>query len=410
MTKNKIINRYTGNEFKNEERPYDTKMTVEAIKETAEYGPDLLMSLAEDVIGAPGMVKCNIANDIRIQYFYQFADMDAYNEFKKIVYPIAMEYMLEDEKKTLNRRMEQEWDRLNNKPKTLNRHMEQEWDRLNNKPMAIEMPEPAKLQTIKLDEQLVRMISDLLFVCSRKCGRHHDVENNYGVFSKLKQRGYDKQSVLQIMGNNGFLHNMFDYSPSFNIGAQPILPRLIISGGINPKYKIDNEETKFCKMLYTMGGKYDWNDVLTKPEAIIIYERLQKCSHGWVGDQAPLLETESINFKDHFVNVDKLGGYKDVEQLRIFTTAESALRAVATARKQLPKINDIAPLSYVATLPQMNLTCDKEHWANHPLSQQYVCAELAKVSEYHKKGDIALTHTEAKKLYDIAEVLKQNQR
>lgn len=392
MTKTKIINRYTGNEFKNEERPYDTKMTVEAIKETAEYGPDLLMSLAEDVIGAPGMVKCNIANDIRIQYFYQFADMDAYNEFKKTVYPIAMEYMLEDEKKTLNRRMKQEWDRLNNKP------------------MTIEMPEPAKLQTIKLDEQLVRMISDLLFVHSRMCGRLHDVENKYGVFGRLKQWGYDKQSVLQIMGNNGFLHNMFDYSPSFNIGAQPILPRLIISGGINPKYKIDNEETKFCKMLYTMGGKYDWNDVLTKPEAIIIYERLQKCSHGWVGERAPLLETTSTNFKDHFVNVDKLGGYKDVEQLRIVTTAESALRAVATARKQLPKINDIAPLSYVATLPQMNLTCDKEHWANHPLSQQYVCAELAKVVEYNNKGDIKLTYREEKKLHDIVELLKQSQR
>lgn len=389
-TKNKVINRYTGNEFKNEERPYDTKMTVQTIKETAEYGPDLLFSLAEDVIGAPGMVKCNIADDIRIQYFYQFADMDAYNEFKKIVYPIAMKYMLEDEKKTLNRRMEQEWDRLNNKP------------------MAIEMPEPAKLPAIKLDEQLVRMISDLLFVRSRMCGRWDDNDKT-SVFGRLKKVGYDKQSVLQIMGNNGFLHNMFDYGPSFNIGAQPILPRLIISGGINPKYKIDNEETKFCKMLYTMGGKYEWNDVLTKPEAIIIYERLQKCSHGWTGDQAPLLETESINFKDHFVNVNKLGGYQDVEQLRIVTTAESSLRAVATARKQLPDIQDIAPISYTATFPALKLVCDKEHWANHPLSQQYVCAELAKVSEYHKKGDIALTHTEAKKLYDIAEVLKQNQ-
>ena len=163
-------------------------------------------------------------------------------------------------------------------------------------------------------------------------------------------------------------------------------------------------------MLYTMGGKYDWNDVLTKPEAVIINERLQKCYHNpWVGDKAPLLETESINFKDHFVNVKKMGGYKDVEQLRIFTTAESSLRAVATARKQLPDIQDIASISYTATFPALKLVCDKEHWANHPLSQQYVCAELAKVSEYHKKGDIALTHTEAKKLYDIAEVLKQKQ-
>lgn len=390
-TKNKVINRYTGNEFKNEEKPYDTKMTVEAINEYAEYAPDLLFSLADMVVGSHGSIEYYVDDDIAVQRFYQFADMDAYNEFKKVVYPVVIKYLSDNDKKTLNRRMEQEWDRLNNKP------------------MAIEMPEPAKLQTIKLDEQLVRMISDLLFIRSRMCGRWDDNDKT-SVFGRLKKVGYDKQSVLQIMGNNGFLHNMFDYSPSFNIAAQPILPRLIISGGINPKYKIDNEETKFCKMLYTMGGKYDWNDVLTKPEAIIIYERLQKCSHGWTGDRAPLLETESINFKDHFVNVNKLGGYKDVEQLRIVTTAESGLRAVATARKQLPDIQDIAPISYTATFPALKLVCDKEHWANHPLSQQYVCAELAKVSEYHKKGDIALTHTEAKKLYDIAEVLKQNQR
>ncbi len=239
-------------------------------------------------------------------------------------------------------------------------------------------------ETPYLDQESIQMITDLLFVPDVAFTQEHG-------------------TALQIMGNMMFLHDMFGNDSYLTVQNKPTAERLIISGGINPKYKNNNAETQFVKASYTMGGKYDWNDVLTMPESVIINNRLEKSSNNlW---QKPLLETESTNTKENIVNVQKMGGYDGVEQLRIFTTAENSLRAIATARKQLPEMKDIASVSYIATVPALGLRCDRKNWAKHPLIQQYVYGELLRVIKYSKTGDIKLTDSEQQKLKNIVRKL-----
>ena len=163
--------------------------------------------------------------------------------------------------------------------------------------------------------------------------------------------------------------------------------------------------------LYTQSGKYDWQEVLTTPESVIINNRLQKIQYNpWRNEKKPLLETQSTNAKGNIAMVDKMGGYKEIEQLRLFTTAESSLRVIAIARNQLPTLKNIASISYTPTFPELGAICDKQNWVKHPLSQRYVYGELLRVIKYDETGEIELTHNEKQKLYNIVCELNIQQR
>lgn len=242
-------------------------------------------------------------------------------------------------------------------------------------------------KTPNLNEKLVRMITGLLFL------------KNIGI-GRPEYYGYDPKILLQIMGNIAFLNDMFIDNTQLNLSAQPSLPNLLISGGINPAYKENTEETNLVKMLYTEGGKKDWNDVLTIPEAEIINNKLKTMKYNpW--EKSVLLETESTNLKENITKSRDAGFYDGVMQLRLFTTKENSLRAVATARKHLPNLEDLASISYTPTIPQMGIKVDEENWAKHPLSQQYVYGEFLRVVKYSEEKDILLTDTEQTQLNAI---------
>ena len=242
-------------------------------------------------------------------------------------------------------------------------------------------------KTPNLNEKLVRMITGLLFLKDVSMGR----SGHYNRF--------DPETVLQIMGNIAFIKDMTRENTQLSIPAQPVLPKLVISGGINPAYKEDTEETKFVKMLYTEGGKYDWNDVLTKPEAEIINKRLSENKYNPFKPQT-YLETKSTNLKENILMTRDAGFYNGVKDLRLFTTKENTLRALATARKHLPNMN-VATLSYTPTVPSMGVKVDEENWAKHPLSQQYVYGEFLRVVKYAEMQEIVLSDVEANKLNNI---------
>ena len=242
-------------------------------------------------------------------------------------------------------------------------------------------------KTPNLNEKLVRMITGLLFLKDVSMGRS-------GHYNK-----FDPETILQIMGNIAFIKDMMKGNCELNIPAQPILPKLVISGGINPAYKEDSQETNLVKMLYTEGGKYDWNDVLTIPEAEIINKRLSENKYNPFKTQT-YLETNSTNLKENITMTHNAGFYNGVKDLRLFTTKENTLRAVATARKHLPNMS-VATLSYVPTVPSMGVKVDEENWAKHPLSQQYVYGEFLRVVKYAEMQEIILTDVEANKLNNI---------
>ena len=235
-----------------------------------------------------------------------------------------------------------------------------------------------------LNEQSVKMITDLLFVPDKPFNQNSN--NNK----------YDKNSALQIMGNIAFLKDIFNDTMLSKIYTYySAVPILIITGGINPAYTEETEETKVVKHLYTEDGKYEWKDVLTIPESIIINNRLQNIQNNpWTGKQKMLLETKSSNTKEIFTSVKQMNGYKGINQIRMLTSAENTLRAIATARKLLPEIKDIGTISYVPTFPEFNVICDKNNWANHKLSQRYVYGEFLRVVKYDAMREIKLTDIE----------------
>ena len=251
-------------------------------------------------------------------------------------------------------------------------------------------------KTPDLSEKSIRMISDFLFLDDKPFDVCHD----------------SNKLVLQIMGNMAFLKDMFKYNIFSKVSNNyDIIPKLIISGGINPEYQQDTEETRLVKKLYTQSGKYDWQEVLTTPESVIINNRLQKVQYNpWRNEKKPLLETQSTNAKDNIAMVDKMGGYKEIEQLRLLTTAESSLRVVSIARNQLSTLKNIASISYTPTFPEIGVECDKENWAKHPLSQRYVYGELLRVIKYDEMGEIELKYNKKQALYNIVRELNIQQR
>ena len=75
-------------------------------------------------------------------------------------------------------------------------------------------------------EKSIRMISDLLFLDDKP-------------FDNNEQ---DSKSALQIIGNIAFLKDMFKDNIFSKVSNNyNIIPKLIISGGINPEYKQDTE-------------------------------------------------------------------------------------------------------------------------------------------------------------------------
>ena len=251
-------------------------------------------------------------------------------------------------------------------------------------------------QVPDLNEKSIRMITDFLFLPDKP-------------FGSLKK---GDESVLQIMGNIAFLKDVFHDNVLSKIYTYYTnIPRLIITGGINPAYTQDNEEVRLVKSLYTEDGEYDWNDVLTIPQSVIMNNRLQsKIGNPWVDEKQPLLETKSTNTKENFMAVKGAGWYKNVKHLRCLTTAESGLRVLATARKQVPELTDIGIISYAPTFPKYNLICDKENWAKDDLTKRYVYGELLRVIKYDEFGDIVLFDSEKRKLLDIAQELFEKQR
>ena len=239
-------------------------------------------------------------------------------------------------------------------------------------------------KTPNLNEKLVRMITGLLFLKDAHIG-------NNGEYGK-----FDAKTVLQIMGNIAFLNDMFNGN-KLNVNISKI-PKLVISGGINPAYKENTQETALVKQLYTMDGK-DWNDVLTIPEAKIISNRLSKDKFNPFISQI-YLETNSTNLKENITMSRDAGFYNGIKDLFLFTTKENTLRSVATARANLHDVN-IASVSYTPTIPTMNIKVDESNWAKHPLSQQYVYGEFLRVVKYSEEKDILLTDTEQTKLNAI---------
>ena len=241
-------------------------------------------------------------------------------------------------------------------------------------------------RTPKLNEKLVRMITGLLFLRDARLGN----SENYGKI--------EPETVLQIMGNIAFLDDMFNGN-KLNVEVSSV-PRLVISGGINPAYRDNTKETALVKQLYTSGGKRDWNDVLTKPEAKIINDRLNQNKYNpFVANT--YLETTSTNLRENITFSKERGFYTGAKNLYLFTTKENTLRAVATARKYLPDMKNISSMSYTPTVPTMGVRVDEDNWANTPISQSYVYGEFLRVVKYYETNEILLTETENSKMFSI---------
>lgn len=242
-------------------------------------------------------------------------------------------------------------------------------------------------KTPKFNEVIVRLITTFLFINDQK--------------QKLSPK-----TILQIMGNIAFLDDLS--AKVLDVIKENPYPNIVISGGINPNYKNENQETNLVKMLYTAGGKRNWNDALNVPEAEIIKRELQS-----KGVQNPLtLEASSTNSKENFLNVDSLGYYKGAEHLTILTTKENTLRAKLTAQKNLPQFKEeqISTIGYAASVKAYGIKVDEEHWADQELSQQYVYGEFLRIVKYSEMGEISLSKLQAKKLENIIEEMNNYQK
>lgn len=71
------------------------------------------LTAAEQLIGTDGMIEYYPVLDIAVQRFYQFADFEAYRTFKEKVYPVVTKFTGNDFRQKLNKRMKEEFVRLN---------------------------------------------------------------------------------------------------------------------------------------------------------------------------------------------------------------------------------------------------------------------------------------------------------
>lgn len=218
-------------------------------------------------------------------------------------------------------------------------------------------------QTPKLNDKIIYLITSLLFLKDKKT--------------------LPNDTMYQIFGNLAFLDDMT--AKVKEIGNDK---NMIISGGINPEYKNDTQETQFIKMLYTKGGAKNWNDVLNNSEAEIIKKELILAG---VKNNF-ILEKESTNCKENITKCLDAGLYKDTKNLAIITTKEQTLRAKLTAKKYLPDI-DVSTIGYTARVKNMDISVDENNWMKHPLSQQYVWGEFLRIAKYSSMGEFNLTET-----------------
>lgn len=189
-----------------------------------------------------------------------------------------------------------------------------------------------------------------------------------------------KDTVYQILGNIAFLDTLVEKVKT--IGSDN---NVIISGGINPKYKKQNLETNFVKTLYTKGGERNFNDVLNKSEAKIIKKELLKNNI----NNNYLLEEESTNCKENITKSLDANLYKNVKELAIITTNENTLRAKLTAEKYLPNVN-ISTIGYTASIKDKNINVDKNNWMKNDFSKQYVWGEFIRIVTYSNNNEFKL--------------------
>ena len=236
-------------------------------------------------------------------------------------------------------------------------------------------------QTPQLNDKIIHLITTLLFLKDKKI--------------------LTKDTVYQIFGNIAFLDDLT--AKVKELGKNK---NIIISGGINPEYKNNTQESQFVKMLYTKGGVKDWNDVLNKSEAEIIKTEL---SNNGINDNF-ILEQESTNCKENIMKCVEANLYKDVKNLAIITTKEQTLRAKLTAKKYLPNVN-VSTIGYTATVKNMNISVDENNWIKNYLSKQYVWGEFLRIAKYSSMGEFNLTETMQNKLnLIIKEIEKLNSK
>lgn len=210
-----------------------------------------------------------------------------------------------------------------------------------------------------LNEEIVRIVTAMLFV------------NN--------ELSIEPNTLLQIMGNVAFLPDMIKGFPI------KYYENVLVSGGKNPYYKEDNNEVDFVEMLYTANGN-DWNDVFVKSEAEIIKNEFDK---NGVETAHWKLEKKSTNTKENFKASKKAGFYKGVDNLVIYTTNESMVRAKLTAESML-KNAKVSVVGYTPTVSSMGIKVDFDNWAKNPLSVKYVWGEILRLKQYSDKKDFKL--------------------
>ena len=242
-------------------------------------------------------------------------------------------------------------------------------------------------KTPKFNETIVRLITAFLFL-------------------KDQEGKFYPETILQIMGNIAFLDNLSH--KALNVIKENPDTNIIISGGINPNYKENSQETGLVKKLYVAGGKRNWHDALTIPEAEIIQKELNN-----IGIQKSLLlETTSTNSKENFQNASELGYYKEAKHLTILTTKENTLRTKLTAQQNLPQFKEsqISTIGYTASVDALGIKVDENHWAENELSKQYVYGEFLRIAKYTEMGEISLSEKQLINLENIIKSLNKYQK
>lgn len=262
-------------------------------------------------------------------------------------------------------------------------------------------------KTPNLDEALVRIITAFLFIHTTDNPNHPDY------YAEIN----NPNTLLQIMGNIAFLHDLVPEAKRIISNANPssksYAPQTtVISGGINPAYKEDNQETAMVKQLYTAGGKRNWNDVQHIPESKIIRREL---SHSGIRNKNIVLESQSTNLKENIQNAKELGLYENKSHITMLTSAENAVRTRATARKVLGKTNNVSVMTYTPTIPNTNIAINgdsfaRNFWALNEISQQYVYGELLRVINYSETKEIQLSAYEEQYVSLIIKRLQERQK
>lgn len=218
-------------------------------------------------------------------------------------------------------------------------------------------------QTPQLNDKIIHLVTTLLFLKDEKT--------------------LPKDTMYQIFGNIAFLDDLVEKVK--DIGNNK---NMIISGGINPEYKNENQETQFIKMLYIKGGAKDWNYALNNSEAEIIKTEL---TNAGVSNNF-ILEKESTNCKENVTKCLDGNLYNNIKDLAIITTKEQTLRAKLTAKKYLPDVN-VSTIGYTAQVKNMDISVDENNWMKHSLSQKYVWGEFLRIVKYSQMKEFDLTET-----------------